>query len=35
DEHRDRAAEVQKLTDEMIAKIDEALASKEEEIMQV
>ncbi len=35
DEHRDRSAEVQKLTDEMIAKIDEALASKEEEIMQV
>lgn len=35
DEHHDRAAEVQKLTDEMIAKIDEALASKEEEIMQV
>ena len=35
DEHRDRAAEVQKLTDEMIAQIDEALSSKEEEIMQV
>ncbi len=35
DEHRDRAGEVQKLTDDMIAKIDEALAAKEEEIMQV
>ena len=35
DEHRDRAAEVQKLTDEMIAKMGEALAAKEEEIMQV
>lgn len=35
DEHRDRASEVQKLTDDMIAKIDQALAAKEEEIMQV
>ena len=35
DEHRDQAGEVQKLTDEMVGKIDEALAAKEEEIMQV
>ena len=35
DQHRDQAGEVQKLTDEMIAKIDEALSAKEEEIMQV
>ncbi len=35
DEHRDRAGDVQKLTDDMIAEIDSALAAKEEEIMQV
>ena len=35
DEHRDQSGEVQELTDEMVAKIDEALAAKEEEIMQV
>lgn len=35
DEHHDQAGEVQKLTDEMIAKIDQALSAKEEEIMQV
>ena len=35
DEHRDRANEVQKLTDDMIGQIDTALAAKEEEIMQV
>ena len=35
DEQHDRAADVQQLTDDMIAKIDEALATKEEEIMQV
>ena len=35
DEHKTRAAEIQTITDEHIAKIDEALASKEHEIMQV
>ena len=35
DEHRDRSGDVQKLTDDMIAEIDAALAAKEEEIMQV
>ncbi len=35
DEHHDRAADVQKLTDEMIERVDAALATKEEEIMQV
>ncbi len=35
DEHKSRSADVQKLTDKMVALIDEALKSKEEEIMQV
>ncbi len=35
DEHHMWGEEIQKLTDEMIAKIDEALAAKEEDIMQV
>ena len=35
DEHHRHADEVQKLTDSMIAKIDETLAVKEQEIMQV
>ena len=35
DEHHDYAQEVQDLTDQYIKKIDEALAHKEEEIMQV
>jgi len=35
DEHHDYAQEVQNLTDQYIKKIDEALANKEEEIMQV
>jgi ribosome recycling factor len=35
DEHKGFAAEIQTMTDEHIAKIDEALASKEHEIMQV
>ena len=35
DEHKSRAAEIQTMTDEHIAKIDEALAHKEHEIMQV
>lgn len=35
DEHHMWGEEIQKLTDEMIAKIDEALATKEEDIMQV
>ncbi|MCP5372878.1 MAG: ribosome recycling factor [Hyphomicrobiales bacterium] len=35
DAHRDYAQEVQTLTDQYIKKIDEALAHKEEEIMQV
>lgn len=35
DEHRDRGDDIQKLTDSHIAEIDELLASKEKEIMQV
>ena len=35
DEHRQQSDEVQKLTDEHIKKVDEALAHKEKEIMQV
>ncbi len=35
DEHRQRADEVQKLTDEHIRKVDEMLAQKEKEILQV
>jgi ribosome recycling factor len=35
DEHRTRADEVQKLTDEHVRRIDELLAQKEKEIMQV
>ncbi|MCG8441317.1 MAG: ribosome recycling factor [Caulobacterales bacterium] len=35
DEHRDEAGEVQKLTDDCIARIDAVLKTKEEEIMQV
>jgi ribosome recycling factor len=35
DEHRKKSDEIQKLTDGMIKKIDETLAGKEKEIMQV
>lgn len=35
DEHRHRSEEVQKMTDEHIKKVDEALAHKEKEILQV
>jgi ribosome recycling factor len=35
DEHKKRGAEVQKLTDEHIAKIDDLLARKDKDIMQV
>ena len=35
DEHHTRATEVQELTDRIIKDIDEALAAKESEIMQV
>ena len=35
DDHRHQAGDVQKLTDETIQEIDEALAHKDEEIMQV
>lgn len=35
DEHRDLSNEVQELTDSLIAKVDESLAAKEKEIMQV
>ena len=35
DEHKKMGAEVQKLTDEAIKRIDEALKVKEQEIMQV
>ncbi len=35
DEHRDRGVEIQKITDEHIATIDQMLAVKEKEIMQV
>ena len=35
DEHRDRGVEIQKITDDHIGKIDQMLADKEKEIMQV
>ena len=35
DEHRDYAQEMQELTDQNVNKIDETLANKEQEIMQV
>jgi ribosome recycling factor len=35
DEHRQRGTEVQKLTDEQVKKVDEALAAKEKDIMHV
>ena len=35
DEHRDYAQEIQELTDQFVKKIDETLANKEQEIMQV
>lgn len=35
DEHKSYSADVQKLTDQMVGSIDEALKSKEEEILQV
>ena len=35
DEHRDRGDEIQKMTDKHVAEIDDLLASKEKEIMQV
>ena len=35
DEHHMWGDEIQKLTDDVIAKMDEALAAKEEDIMQV
>jgi len=35
DEHKRFAEEVQKLTDQLVAKIDEALKHKEQEITQV
>jgi ribosome recycling factor len=35
DEHRDRAEEVQKMTDDTIREVDATLAAKENEIMQV
>jgi ribosome recycling factor len=35
DEHRRRAEEIQKLTDEQIRQIDEALAQKEKDILQI
>ena len=35
DEHRKRQAEVQHLTDDFIKKIDETLAAKEKDIMNV
>ena len=35
DEHRHWGQEIQKITDEMIGKVDDALATKEKEIMQV
>ncbi len=35
DEHHDHGEEIQKLTDEYVKKIDEALEAKESEIMQV
>lgn len=35
DEHRKRSAEIQKLTDELIGKVDEALAAKEKDVSHV
>lgn len=35
DEHRDYAQEIQQMTDQHVSKIDESLAAKEKEIMQV
>ncbi len=35
DEHRDYAQEIQKITDQMVKKIDQTLSTKEQEIMQV
>jgi ribosome recycling factor len=35
DEHRKRSAEIQKLTDEYVGKVDETLAAKEKDIMHV
>ncbi len=35
DEHKRLQAEVQKLTDEAVRRVDEALKTKEQEIMQV
>ncbi len=35
DEHRKRSAEIQKLTDEMVKKVDETLAAKEKDILHV
>jgi ribosome recycling factor len=35
DEHHHQSDEIQKLTDEYVGKIDEALHAKEQEIMQV
>ena len=35
DQHRDRGVEFQALTDEFIKEIDEAVATKEQEILQV
>ena len=35
DEHKRLEAEVQKLTDEAVRRVDEALKTKEQEIMQV
>lgn len=35
DEHRQRGAEVQKLTDELVKKVDETLVAKEKDIMHV
>ena len=35
DEHRKRSAEIQKLTDEQVKKVDETLAAKEKDILHV
>jgi len=35
DEHRQRGTEIQKLTDELVKKVDETLAAKEKDIMHV
>jgi len=35
DEHRQRSGEIQKLTDEMVKKVDETLAAKEKDILHV